>query len=114
LLLIESNIILPAYNSSIIPQKTFFHVTNVSGKSLVVLNFSEIIREKCSFNDDLEKCFVGSREENEKKITHSSGDQKESKSKQALQIISHVVAEFYANKRLMHGRRQFVVSNAIL
>jgi hypothetical protein len=52
---------------------------------LVVLNFSEIIREKCSFNDDLEKCFVGSREENEKKITHSSGDQKQSKSKQALQ-----------------------------
>jgi hypothetical protein len=31
-----------------------------------------------------------------------------------LQIIGHVVAEFYANKRSMHGRRQFVVSNAAL
>jgi hypothetical protein len=39
-------------------------------------------------------------------------DQKENKSEEALQIIiSHVVAEFYANKRSMHGRRQFVVSN---
>jgi hypothetical protein len=28
----------------------------------------------------------------------------ENKSEQALQIIGHVVAEFYANKRLMHGR----------
>jgi hypothetical protein len=25
-----------------------------------------------------------------------------------LQIIGHVVAKFYANKRSMHGRRQFV------
>jgi hypothetical protein len=33
---------------------------------------------------------------------------------QTLQIIGHVVAEFYANKRSMHGRRQFVVSNATL
>jgi hypothetical protein len=41
-------------------------------------------------------------------------DQKENKSQQALQIIGHVVAEFYANKRLMHGRRQFVVSSATL
>jgi hypothetical protein len=41
-------------------------------------------------------------------------DQKENKSEQALQIIGHVVAEFYANKRSMHGRRQFVVSNSIL
>jgi hypothetical protein len=39
-------------------------------------------------------------------------DQKEDKSEQALQIIGHVVTEFYANKRSMHGRRQFVVSNA--
>jgi hypothetical protein len=37
------------------------------------------------------------------------GDQKENKSEQALQIIGHVVAEFYANKR-----RQFVVSNVAL
>jgi hypothetical protein len=37
-------------------------------------------------------------------------DQKENKSDQALQIIGHVVAESYA----MHGRRQFVVSNATL
>jgi hypothetical protein len=36
------------------------------------------------------------------------------KSEQALQIIGHVVAEFYANKRSMHGRGQFVVSNATL
>jgi hypothetical protein len=36
------------------------------------------------------------------------------KSEQTLQIIGHVVAEFYANKRSMHGRRQFVVSNATL
>jgi hypothetical protein len=41
-------------------------------------------------------------------------DQKENKSEQALQIIGHVVAEFYANKRSMHGRRQFVVSNSTL
>jgi hypothetical protein len=41
-------------------------------------------------------------------------DQKESKSEQALQIIGHVLAKFYANKRSMHGRRQFVVSNATL
>jgi hypothetical protein len=39
-------------------------------------------------------------------------DQKENKSEQALQIIGHVVAESYANKRSMHGRRQFVISNA--
>jgi hypothetical protein len=39
-------------------------------------------------------------------------DQKEDKSEQALQIIGHVVTEFYANKRSMRGRRQFVVSNA--
>jgi hypothetical protein len=30
-------------------------------------------------------------------------DQKENKSEQTLQIIGHVVAEFYANKRSMHG-----------
>jgi hypothetical protein len=41
-------------------------------------------------------------------------DQKENKSEQALQIIGHVVAETYANERAMHGRRQFVVSNATL
>jgi hypothetical protein len=35
--------------------------------------------------------------------------QKENKSEQALQIIGHVVAEFYANKC-----RQFLVSNATL
>jgi hypothetical protein len=40
-------------------------------------------------------------------------DPKENKSEQALQIIiGHVVAESYANKRSMHGRRQFVVSKA--
>jgi hypothetical protein len=44
-------------------------------------------------------------------ITEITSDQKENKSEQALQIIGHVVAEFYANKRSMHGRRQFVVSN---
>jgi hypothetical protein len=37
-------------------------------------------------------------------------DPKENKSEQALQIIGHVVAKFYANKRSVHGRRQFVVS----
>jgi hypothetical protein len=36
------------------------------------------------------------------------------KTNQTLQIIGHVVAEFYANKRSMHGRRQFVVSNVTL
>jgi hypothetical protein len=41
-------------------------------------------------------------------------DQKENKSEQALQIIGHVVAEFYANKRSMPGRRQFVVSNVTI
>jgi hypothetical protein len=29
-----------------------------------------------------------------------------------VQIIGLVIVEFYANKRLMYGRRQFVVSNA--
>jgi hypothetical protein len=33
------------------------------------------------------------------------GDQKENKSVQALQIIGHVVAEVYANKPSMYGRR---------
>jgi hypothetical protein len=41
-------------------------------------------------------------------------DQKENKSEQALQIIGHVVAEFYADKCPMHGRRQFAVSNGTL
>jgi hypothetical protein len=41
-------------------------------------------------------------------------DQKENKSEQALQIIGHVVAESYANKHSMHGRRQFVVSNVTI
>jgi hypothetical protein len=41
-------------------------------------------------------------------------DQQEFKSEQALQIIGHVVAESYANKRSKHGRRQFVVSNSTL
>jgi hypothetical protein len=46
---------------------------------------------------------------------HIQSDQKENKSEQALQIIiGHVMAEFYANTRSMHGRRQFVVSNATL
>jgi hypothetical protein len=40
--------------------------------------------------------------------------QKENKSEQALQIIGHVVAEFYANKPSMHGCRQFVVPSATL
>jgi hypothetical protein len=39
-------------------------------------------------------------------------DQQESKSEQALQIIGHVVAKSYADKRSKHGRRQFMVSNA--
>jgi hypothetical protein len=46
--------------------------------------------------------------------TYYTIDQKENKSEHALQIIGHVVAEFYANKRSMHWRRQFVVSNATL
>jgi hypothetical protein len=42
-------------------------------------------------------------------------DQKENKSEhQALQIIGHVVAKSYANKRSMQGRRQRVVSKATL
>jgi uncharacterized protein YkuJ len=41
-------------------------------------------------------------------------DQKENKSERALQIIGHVVAEVYANKRSMHGRRQFVVGIIIV
>jgi hypothetical protein len=41
-------------------------------------------------------------------------DQKENKSEQALQLMGHVVAELYANKRSLHGRRQFMVSNATL
>jgi hypothetical protein len=47
-------------------------------------------------------------------LNHVQSDQKENKSQQALQIIGHVVAEFYANKRSMYGRRQFVVLNATL
>jgi hypothetical protein len=62
---------------------------------------------------------VYSCENNLKKFQKSKenqiqSDQKENKSKQALQILSHVVAEFYANKRLLHGRRQFVISNGTL
>jgi hypothetical protein len=34
---------------------------------------------------------------------------KKNKLEQALQMIGYVVAEFYANKRLMHGRRLFVI-----
>jgi hypothetical protein len=49
-----------------------------------------------------------------KKNLDVQSDQKQNKSAQALQIIGHVVAEFYVNKRSMHGRRQFVVSNATL
>jgi hypothetical protein len=45
---------------------------------------------------------------------HVQSDQKENKLEQALQIVGHVVVESYANKRSMHGRRQFVVSNATL
>jgi hypothetical protein len=42
-------------------------------------------------------------------IRYIQSDQKENTSEQALQIIiGHVVAESYANKRSMHGRRQFV------
>jgi hypothetical protein len=41
-------------------------------------------------------------------------DQKENKSEQALQIIGHVIAKSYANKRSMHERREFVVSNFII
>jgi hypothetical protein len=48
------------------------------------------------------------------RLYYVQSDQQESKSEQALQIIGHVVAESYANKRSKHGRRQFVVSNAIL
>jgi hypothetical protein len=36
---------------------------------------------------------------------------KENKAEQALQIVGHVVAESFANKRSLHGRRQFGVSN---
>jgi hypothetical protein len=43
-----------------------------------------------------------------------SASTQENKSEQALQIIDHVVAESYANKRSMHGRRQIVVSNPTL
>jgi hypothetical protein len=39
---------------------------------------------------------------------------KKTKSEQALQIIGYVVVESYANKCSMHGRRQFVASNATL
>jgi hypothetical protein len=56
--------------------------------------------------------FKMSKENEWKKI---QSDQKENKSEQALQIIiGHVVAEFCTNKRSMHGRRQFVISNATL
>jgi hypothetical protein len=37
-------------------------------------------------------------------------DQKENKSDQALQIIRNVVAEFYANKRCVQWRREYVRS----
>jgi hypothetical protein len=47
-------------------------------------------------------------------VSQVQSDQQESKSEQALQIIGHVVAESYTNKRSKHGRRQFVVSNASL
>jgi hypothetical protein len=44
--------------------------------------------------------------------TFVQSDQKDNKSEQALQIITdYVVAKSYANKRSMHGRRQFLVLN---
>jgi hypothetical protein len=46
-----------------------------------------------------------------KKEKYIQNDQKENHSDQALQIIGFVVAEFCANKRSMHGRRQFVVNH---
>jgi hypothetical protein len=49
----------------------------------------------------------------EKKLIVQS-DQKENKSEQVLQIVGQFVAEFYAKERSMHGRKQFVVSNATL
>jgi hypothetical protein len=36
------------------------------------------------------------------------GDQKGNKAEHVLQIIGHVVAEIYAKKHSMHGRREFV------
>jgi hypothetical protein len=36
-------------------------------------------------------------------------DQIENKTELALQIITHVVAEFYADKRSMLGHRQFML-----
>jgi hypothetical protein len=40
-------------------------------------------------------------------------DQEENKSEQALQLIGHVVAEFYANKRSMHrrGLKRYLIQN---
>jgi uncharacterized protein YbcI len=43
-----------------------------------------------------------------------TSDQKENKSEKVLQIIGHVLAEFYTNKRSTHGRRQFMASDATL
>jgi hypothetical protein len=47
-------------------------------------------------------------------IIYIQNDQKENKPKQALEIIGHVVAKSYENKRSMHGRRQFKVSKTLL
>jgi hypothetical protein len=40
-------------------------------------------------------------------------DQEENKSEQAFQLIGHVVAEFYANKRSMHrrGLKRYLIQN---
>jgi hypothetical protein len=48
---------------------------------------------------------------------HSSfvqSDQKENISEQGLQIIGHVLAEFYANKPSIHGRRPLLYSKSYL
>jgi hypothetical protein len=47
-------------------------------------------------------------------VSNIQSDQKENESEQVLQIVGHVVAESYANKRPVHGHRRFVVSNATL
>jgi hypothetical protein len=44
---------------------------------------------------------------NERKMENIQCHQKENKSEQALQMIGHVVAKSYGNKRSMHDRRQF-------
>jgi hypothetical protein len=78
---------------------------NIDGGGILTTKLRQIFLHK--FSDEIWR-------RNVLTVDIIQSDQKENKAEQALQIIGHVVAEFYVNKRSMHGRRQFVDSNTAL